>query len=501
MFDYLQQFNNLPKDLKDKVSSKEAMSLLAEIESRYRVDLAMIVMKVMIKSLSIKDLPSIFVGEFALTPERAEKMTQELKEKIFILVADYVGLSDERRSLDLSKDMNLLIKEAGLALPSEFLIERLNKILAIYLRGVRNRIDTKASLAKDIAIGGLNLNQLEIDRVLKVCDSYKFKYNGNINLTANSGLTSTASRLDKIVSASEGLAPSTSAGNNIKTSIVEYDLKRALASGETKRIVAPESKIMLADKEAVDKKIADKETAKVMPDKAPLDKKISDNLVPLVNQKPVIHKPENNSFLKKLFVDQNKTPITEKNKTSVLSTPLIPLVPPIAPVVSSVAAAPVAAASLSAVNSPIANTTAARTAPLNPALARKSILSNTTPEGSRPLMHDIKPAPKIMGPLEEIQFLDLINFRRLGKTPEEITTKIFNKIKLLEKDGYEKMIAGIGAWRKSPVSRLYLHIVQEAVISNLPLKEAIEKREKNKQEGLTLAEIEAIMNLNSKLIF
>ena len=106
-----------------------------------------------------------------------------------------------------------------------------------------------------------------------------------------------------------------------------------------------------------------------------------------------------------------------------------------------------------------------------------------------------------MGPMEEIQFLDLVNFRRLGKTPEEITVKIFNKIKLLEKDGYEKMIAGISAWRKSPVSRLYLHIVQEAVISNLPLKEAIEKREKNKQEGLTLAEIEAIMNLNSKLIF
>jgi len=44
MFDYLQQFNSLPKDLKDKVSSPQAMAALAEIENHYQVDLAMIVM-------------------------------------------------------------------------------------------------------------------------------------------------------------------------------------------------------------------------------------------------------------------------------------------------------------------------------------------------------------------------------------------------------------------------------------------------------------------------
>jgi hypothetical protein len=67
-------------------------------------------------------------------------------------------------------------------------------------------------------------------------------------------------------------------------------------------------------------------------------------------------------------------------------------------------------------------------------------------------MQDVRVVPKIMGPIEELQFLDLINFRRLGKTPEEITTKIFNKVKMLERDGYEKMITGITVWKKSPVS-------------------------------------------------
>ncbi|MFA6514400.1 MAG: hypothetical protein WCT50_03910 [Patescibacteria group bacterium] len=448
MFDYLQQFENLPKDLKDKISSKEAMASLAEIESRYRVDLAMIVMKVMIKGLSIKDLPSIFAGEFSLTPEQATKMTQELKEKIFSSVADYVGLSNEQRSLDLSKDINLLIKEAGLAMPSEFLIERLKKILTIYLRGVRSRIDTRASLAKDIATGGLNLTPSEVDQVLKVCDSKKFKYHEEIN-SASTNTAAPISRLDRIVSESDGLKAAFPFNNKLSSPVVEYDLKRALASGETKRISAPEAPKAKATLEL--KSIPEAPKAKATPE-------IKLASVPHIPPAP-------------------PAPLAPPVKPV---TPIIPTTPPISPTPVVVAHSAI---------------------PASPALARKSILGNAAPSSSRPMMHDVKPAPKIMGPLEEIQFLDLTNFRRLGTTPEEITTKIFNKIKLLEKDGYEKMIAGISAWRKSPVSRLYLRIVQEAVSSGLPLKEALEKREKNNQAGLTLAEIEAIMSLNGKLIF
>ena len=63
------------------------------------------------------------------------------------------------------------------------------------------------------------------------------------------------------------------------------------------------------------------------------------------------------------------------------------------------------------------------------------------------------------------------------------------------------MINGIMAWRKSPVSRLYLRIVQEAVIAGIPLRDTIIARDKEKKEGLSFEEIEAIMSLNSKLVF
>lgn len=476
MFDYLQQFNSLPKDLRDKVSSPEAMSSLAEIESRYRVDLAMVVMKVMIKTLAVKDLPSLFISEFNLGPEQADKMSQELKAKIFAPVADYVGISSERRALDLSNDIGVLIKEAGMAMPSEFLIERLKSILATYLRGVRSKIDTKASLLKDIASGGLNLTQPEVDRILKVCDTEKFKSGENSSVVLKT--PSPMTRLDKIVLGSEGLAQATEA-SSLSKPIVEYDLKRALASGETKRIAAPTEQATQPTVQPVEPPVAvEKKVSPVEPLlKAPLlEEKTAQSEF---KNAGIVRKPENNGLLNKIFSDGSK------------------------PKLNSTPSGAVKLASISA-DAPIA-TVATQEAPkmkiANPAAARLAATGAMAADSSRKLMHDVKPLPKVMGPLEELQFLDLLNFRRLGKNPEEMTSKIFNKIKLLEREGYEKMIAGIGAWRKSPVSRLYLQIVQEAVASSLPLREAITAREKKGREGLSMEEIEAIMNLNSKLIF
>lgn len=116
-------------------------------------------------------------------------------------------------------------------------------------------------------------------------------------------------------------------------------------------------------------------------------------------------------------------------------------------------------------------------------------------------MQDIRPVPKVMGPIEELQFLDLINFRRLGKTPAESTAKIFTKIKLLEKEGYDKMVAGVRAWRQSPINRLYLRLGQEAIARGVTLREAIAARQKTSQEYLSLEEIEAVVAMNSKLVF
>ncbi|MGI6378950.1 MAG: hypothetical protein ACOX0H_03040 [Patescibacteria group bacterium] len=507
MFDYLQQFNSLPKDLKDKVSSPQAMAALAEIENHYQVDLAMIVMKVMIKSLTIKDLPAIFVGEFSLSAPQAEALTKDLKEKIFKPVADYVGLGSETKELDLNKDINLLIKEAGLTIPSEFLIERLKKIIATYLKGVRSRIDTRGSLAKDIEIGGLGLSAEETDRILKVCDLQKFK--DNENLRSFSVATPPGSRLDKIISSQE---------QAIHKPLAEYDFKKALASGEVKRISSPAgagAAIAAAHSKGVgetsnqtqtpSQAIASTQASRQAPVSAPTQTATKPSSL---ESRGIVHKPESTSLFKKIFTEEQKQASPESVKFATAAP--IPDIP-----AAALSSAQVATTTKSSVAPRRAPGTSVRpTASVASARIAANAQQTTTPQSqaeflakqktaamSRPRVEDVRAVPKVMGPIEELQFLDLVNFRRLGRTPEEITEKIFNKIKLLEKDGYDKMIAGIIAWKKSPVCLLYLKMVQEAVASGKTLKESVALRQEKNQDVLTMEEIEAIMNFNSKLVF
>jgi len=477
MFDYLQKFNNLPQDLRDRVSSPSALALMSELENKYRTDLAMVVMKVMIKSLLPQNLPAYFTGEAGLAPDAAAALTRELKEKILAPVADYLGLSAEKRAWDLDKDIDAFIKEAGLVLPSAVLVGRFKNILATYLRGVRSKIDTRNSLSKDVKIGGLNLSAAEIDRVLKISESHHF-VNLELKPGASAGAPTAAAapaartmaaartatvpsaRLDKIMRAADKSG--------------EYDLKQSLAKGQALKISAPAAQLDL----------------------------------PAVGRKPAVSAPVPGAAAPK--VSAAAAPVM---KAAVSKTAVSPAASPAAtqlPPLRSVAPHVVAAASVShpasapvvrpaAVKSaaPTARPAAAPAVKPAPAAIRPALSASA----SRPPMHDIKAVPKVMGPVEELQFLDLVNFRRLGATPAEITAKILGKIKLLEKDGYDKMVAGVRAWRQSPVNRLYLRLGQEAVAKGLPFKDAIAARQAANQEYLNLSEVEAIVSLNSQLMF
>jgi hypothetical protein len=501
MFDYLQQFNSLPKDLRDKISSPEVMSSLSELEKRYQVDLAMVVMKVMIKSLAIKDLSSIFTSELNLSPEKAENLAQEMKEKIFSSVADYMGISDQTKVLNLQENIDFLIKEAGIAIPSSDLVERLRKILSTYLKGVRNRIDTRQTLAKDVKIGGLGLSKMEIDRILKVCDSKK--YQPEISAPP----PSVSNRLDEIISQDQDQKADTTFKKKQALKITEYDLKRALQSGETKSITSSPQAKVAGQPEEIEEKIINKEQPDFKQDSEASQAELEEELKKLEPHKEedkqaeivekskesekapfIVKKPESTTLFKKLFSESQKK-----------ATP------------GSIKFAAVAG------NVPEQKKKIEKQATLseeveksdNREIAEKELASRkitskrpSTSSAShhRPRLEDVKVVPKVMGPLEELQFLDLTNFRRLGKTPEEITAKIFSKIKLLEKEGYDKMIAGISAWKKSPTNRLYLKAVQEAIASGKNLEEAISGKKEN-EINLSREEIEAIISLNSRLTF
>lgn len=472
MFDYLQQFNNLPKDLRDQVSSPSAMAKISELEAKYKVDLAIVVMKLMVKSLKFSDLPAYLTGELLLTPEMAAQLAKELKEKIFASMADYLGLVSEIRALDLDKDIEVVIKEAGLALPSAVAVSRFKNIVSTYARGIRSKIDTRNTLSKDVKIGGLNLSPEEIDRVLKICDTRISKGLITPAVTTQAAPVSMppVTRLDKIIGSADKAASPVSS---------EYNLKQALARGETKSIVP----------QALDTKheLPEPEEQLDLP-------KPKTDIKPKVEDRPI--------------VPAVPAPAPKTAPVAPIVSPAAPKAPataPIAPKIvipaSALKAAPAHSVAPKAAAAPAA-AKAVPTPPVSMAAARALAGKQApAPSAARPQMHDIKPMPKVMGPIEELQFLDVINFRRLGTTPAEITAKVFSKIKLLEKDGYDKMVAGVRAWRQSPVSRLYLRLGQEAIAKGQSMKQIAEARKSANQEYLSMEEIEAIVSLNSKLVF
>ncbi len=480
MFDYLQQFNNLPKELRDKVSSPSAMAALAELEKKYQVDLAMAVMKVMIKSAAVQNLPAYFTSDLNLSQSDAENLARELTAKVFINVSEYLGLEKHLKGLDLDADINLIISEAGLVLPSADLVNRFKGVLSTYLKGIRSKIAARDAFSKAVNFGGLNLNSLEIDRVFKVCEQKTFK-SLEVNLASVSKLPAPQSRLDKIIASADGASS-------------EYNLKQAIASGQIKKPEVLTSKVVAPIKLDTSHELAtpEKELDLPLPGKAEkidLDKITPKIKVPDLGITPIAIPP----------IIVPPIAVAPVAPSIVPPAPIKP-VTPIAPVVNKA----------QQIEKPVKTGFFGQTLKPVPPIARVAqpaqkpvVASRPTfaPSISKQVMHDIKPMPKVMGPLEELQFLDLLNFRRLGKTPTEITAKIFSKIKLLEADGYDKMVAGVRAWRQSPVNRLYLKMVQESMVKGMKIKDFALSVQKDSQNYLSLEEIEAILAMNSQLVF
>ena len=107
MLAFLQKFNELPEELKSQVSSDNAMKNIAELEKKYGFSLATVVMRVMVREISIVDLAKFFVFENKLDARQSEKLVEELKEKIFFGVANYLGFSFHRPESEKSSALQV----------------------------------------------------------------------------------------------------------------------------------------------------------------------------------------------------------------------------------------------------------------------------------------------------------------------------------------------------------------------------------------------------------
>jgi len=123
------------------------------------------------------------------------------------------------------------------------------------------------------------------------------------------------------------------------------------------------------------------------------------------------------------------------------------------------------------------------------------------PIDMKPKIEDIKAERIVRGPVEELQYMDLQDFRRLDSDIQIAAEEIVEKVELLADQSYTKKVQGIKAWRTSPLFKLYLQMIMQGIKDGKPINEVIQIRQKKNQNTLTLTEFEKIAELNGKLVF
>ncbi|PIR66965.1 MAG: hypothetical protein COU51_01115 [Parcubacteria group bacterium CG10_big_fil_rev_8_21_14_0_10_36_14] len=93
--------------------------------------------------------------------------------------------------------------------------------------------------------------------------------------------------------------------------------------------------------------------------------------------------------------------------------------------------------------------------------------------GVKPTLEDIAYKSKLYGPVEEIANMTFEDFRRISKDPKEAILKIKDKLALLREESFTKYQTGVTAWKKSPLYKEYLKLLNESLASGKSLEESL----------------------------
>ncbi|MCU0679783.1 MAG: hypothetical protein MUF50_00550 [Planctomycetes bacterium] len=511
MLNYLEQFNKLPKELREKISSPEAMRAISNLERKYEVGLAVVIMRVMVKDLAIIDLPVIFVTEFKLSLSNASQLANELKLNVFSSVADYLAISakgskpapakeekknkkeneEEKLVSALKKKINQeseedihdifnkkieegieqVIKENKLVLTEETKIS-FKLIMRTYLRSVRSKIDTREALDKFFIKIGLADREKILNNILKTGEEIKAKYH-ELELADK---PDPLARLKNLIK-----------GNNTReiTAEADYNLASVIA-GTVNNVNKVEKPLNTAIKS---------EQATVNSIKIPVKKGLS-----ITGNLDVTHEimPPTPVLIKRL---QPEVYGTEKKIEENFNLPKVPAIEKLVKTLSPEKSKVTSLENKTNEKDTVEKTDKKPEIQVTIQEERDVKIRKAATVAGKKSLEEIRLVSKIMGPIDELRYLDIINFRRLADDPQEAVKKVKTKIKLLEKDGYDKMIEGVKAWRQNPINKLYLEMIMESFSKNVKLQEIISGRQSKKVDFLSQAEIDAIITLNTDLNF
>ncbi len=127
-------------------------------------------------------------------------------------------------------------------------------------------------------------------------------------------------------------------------------------------------------------------------------------------------------------------------------------------------------------------------------IKNKEDISNTGNSSLNKAKKDIK----LIGPIEELEFFTIKDFRNLSQNVEKRVEIIEYKVKVLSSYSARKRILGIKAWLMCEVCSVYKKMIDESVKYG-NMNRVINNRRDNGELYLTQEEIDAISQLNRRL--
>lgn len=116
-----------------------------------------------------------------------------------------------------------------------------------------------------------------------------------------------------------------------------------------------------------------------------------------------------------------------------------------------------------------------------------------------PVIDSIRPPMRLTSLGSELAGVTLAEFRRMARTPEEATERIWQKLETLKQESYERWQEGAQAWRQSPLQQQYLQIVAQSFTSGRPVAEIARELHEQDPNQPTAEEIGAILLINNRL--
>lgn len=523
MLEYLEKFNNLPVDVKQKISSGPVLLTIESLENKYGVSLASFVMRVMVGEVYYKNITANLIVEYDLDATVAEELEKELKEKVFLGVSEYLDGGQAVRAKAAPEVTSPFFINKKVSAPSKPVPPSPSSGRQVFEReakggsgaGSSGPIVRRAPVSAAPVKNFLEDDEKDIAAMGKVTASFKSAAGekneailGEIIKEANISFASAdlVKRFKEIISTYlRGIRTKVEVKENLLKDVASGGVKMEVSEADRVLVIATKKKLAQEDKNSTGRSLVNARTTsdgtsftfnkeeikQALKERTEVNRgdvvdlggrDASYDLAALSKKNPAVNADSVNGAVSLTGNITKKAPIIPK--TDIKKDP---------------------------VKIDFGKISSTKQAPIGKAQDKESVPVQQAPEAdakrtaavssNKKRMEDIKLAPKIMSPIDELAYMDLVNFRRLDQSPARRIAKIEEKIDLLEKEGIDKKIEGIRAWRNNPVNKTYLSMGQESITEGKNISDIIKERKEQGLNCLTNEEFEAVMDLNDSLRF